>query len=244
MKGSLALRRWQFALFILVPIINFGVNYIYPSPFENSPMVYIQPAGWAFGIWGIIFLGMIGYSYYQMQPQRIESEYLRKATWAGISAGLASIAFVPIPFTGMQWLSWINIVWHLISLLSLFVYLKKQLKLERDSNAEQWYIPTQLYLGWICAATAVSTALFLKELGVDPGVEMEQYIAAVLAIILTLVALYMVTQNGPWVALTIAWALAGLYAEHGDVQAIKYVTMLSGPVIIGFIIRHWALRYK
>ncbi len=221
------LRTVQFIIFLLVPLVNFGSNFFFDSPFEDDARVLIQPAGYAFAIWGPIFLGMIIYSWFQMKSERIESPYLNSATKAGILAGLASITFVPISFSNIQWLGFVNILWHLAALIWLFVSLRQQIKLEKNPNTHWYYLPTQMYLGWICAATAVSAALLLTELGIQPALDIQVMITAAIIGALVVVGSLMAINQGMTVPLVVIWALIGVIVENGDFPIIKYSAMIG-----------------
>jgi len=228
------LRKLQFAIFLLVPVINFGSNIFFDSPFNNDQTVLIQPAGYAFAIWGPIFLGMIIYSWYQLNSNRVESKYLSSATKAGILAGLASIAFVPISHTDIQWLGFINIIWHLSALIWLFISLRQQIKLEPNRNTQWYYLPTHMYLGWICAATAISAALMLTEAGLQPDLNIQIIITGVIIAALVIIGGLMAYNGGLVVPLVFIWALIALIMENGSYPVIKY-SSLVGIILLGII---------
>jgi len=217
-------------------MVNFGVNFFFPSPFEDDTKVLIQPAGYAFSIWGPIFLGMIIYSWFQMKSERVESPHLKNATVAGILAGLASIAFVPISYMDIQWLGFIDIIWHLLALIALFIFLRKQIKLETNPNTHWYYLPTQLYLGWISAATAVSTALMLTEAGVSPDIETQVIITAIIIGVLTILGAFMSRQKGGIIPIVFVWALIGIIVESGEYTIIKYASIAGIVILLFFVI--------
>jgi len=237
----MGLRKIQFIIFLIVPLVNFGVNFFFPSPFNDDDKVLIQPAGYAFAIWGPIFLGMILYSWYQMQSTRVESRYLRKATISGIAAGLASIAFVPISHMDIQWLGFINIMWHLIALILLFLALRQQVHLETDSKTSWYYLPTQVYLGWICAATAISVALALTEAGVSPVLETQVTVTVVVIGVLTLLGALMAQQRGMIIPLVFIWALIALIVENGQYAQIKYASV-GGIVVLASVVGYKLIK--
>ncbi len=228
------LRKVQFIIFMLVPLINFGSNLFFASPFDDDARVLIQPAGYAFAIWGPIFLGMIIYSWFQMKAERVESQHLNNATKAGILAGIASIAFVPISFSNIQWLGFINILWHLFALIWLFVSLRQQINLEKKPTTHWYYLPTQMYLGWICAATAVSTALTLTEAGLQPDLNTQVLITAIVIGALVVVGILMAYNKGMTVPLVIIWALIGIIVENGSYTVINY-TSIVGIVLLAVV---------
>ena len=232
------MRLAQLIVFILATVVNFGVQFFYNSPFDSDPQVYNEPAGYAFAIWGPIFFGMILYSIYQMSSRRTESVHLERATKAGILAGLASIAFVPLSYLGNQPLILLDLLWHLGALIWLFVELGNQVKLESDPNARWFYLPTQLYLGWISAATSIGVALTLEFIGVDlPDATQINLTMAVIAA-LAMVAIYVVEKGGGVVALTVIWALVGIIVKNGDIAMIYYAAIAAIVLIAATLVIH------
>ncbi len=225
------MKKLQFILFLIVPIVNFGSAILFDSQFNDDIKVLIQPAGYAFSIWGPIFLGMIIYSWFQMKSERINSPHLRTATIAGIFAALASIAFVPISHTNTQWLVFANILWHLIALVVLFIALRKQILLEDHPKTHWYYLPTQMYLGWICAATAIATALMLTEAGVSLPLEQQVNITAVVIGALVVIGTFMAFQKAIVVPLVFIWAAIGIMVENGNYTTIKYASMTAIAIL-------------
>ena len=232
------MRLTQLIVFILATVVNFGVQLFYPSPFDDDGQVYNEPAGYAFSIWGPIFLGMIIYSVFQMSSKRVESPHLRKATLAGILAGLASIAFVPLSYTGHQPIILINLVWHLGALIWLFVELSEQVKLETDRRARWFYLPSQLYLGWISAATAIGFALALEYVGLNLADSVQINLTAVIIAALATVAIFMVDRGGGVVALTVVWALIGIIVKYGEISTILYAAIAAILLILATVGLH------
>jgi len=234
----MGLRKIQFIVFLIVPIVNFGTSFFFSSAFSDDDKVLIQPAGYAFAIWGPIFLGMLIYSWFQLRPGRVESPQLKTATISGIAAGLASIAFVPISYTDIQWLSLVNIIWHLIALIMLFLALRQQILLETDSKTSWFYIPSQMYLGWICAATAISVALAITEVGLSPNIDTQVIFTVAIIGVLTALGVFMTKQRGLIIPIVFIWALIALIVENGQYAPIKYAS------VVAIIVLTLAVGYK
>ena len=228
----------QLIVFLLAIVVNFGVSFFYPSPFDDDAQVYNEPAGYAFSIWGPIFLGMIVYSVFQLRKTRTESPYLRRATYAGILAGLASIAFVPLSYSGIQPLILVNLLWHLGALIWLFVELRQQVTREPDRRARWFYLPTQLYLGWISAATAIGVALTLEYIGLDLAESVQINLTAVVIAALATVAIFMVDRGGGVVALTVVWAVIGILVNYGEFSTILYAGLAAIVLILATVLLH------
>jgi hypothetical protein len=225
------MRLLQLVLFILVPIVNYVTYAIWPTPFDMGPETKINPAGYAFSIWGLIFLSMIIYSIFQYSGKRVENPHLRNATRAGILAALASIMFVPISYTQISWLVLLNVLWHLFALIWLFRALGKQYKLEKSPVTRWYYLPTQLYLGWICAATAVSVAITLKSFGMGYSPATEAILAAVVVAVITLLGILLTRKGGAVASAVLVWALVAVLVEHHQ-DAVLMWACISGITIL------------
>ena len=225
--------------FILVPIVNFGIFFFDPEGerFEQDPQVLFEPAGYAFSIWSFIFIGMILWAYQVMKQLPSDHPTVKKAAVAAISAGLASIVFAPLSLQFNQVFIWINILWHLVSLIFLFHY--NQSLRDQFLMSRYLYIGPQMYLGWICAAFAVSSALLLRYLGVQLTYESEQGISIVLISALGILGFLMAMNRGGTVSLVLVWALIGL-----AVESTSMMNMLASCAMASFFILLAILRAK
>lgn len=215
------LRLLQLIIFIIVPLANYSIALLGGSDrFDDDPGILNDPAGYAFAIWGPIFIGMIYYSY-RIWRETADSDLMTKACYAGISAGLASIAFVPISMSDMQWLSLVNILWHLVSLILLYKY-NIEMRNTHPRLVRWIYLGPQMYLGWISAATTISVALALREAGVQLQVMTEVGLTIGLLAVLVGVGLWLASHRGMTVAVVVAWALIGIIVKHGDIPAVVY----------------------
>lgn len=185
----------------------------FPVPQENVP---VQPAGYAFSIWGVIYLWLIAGAGYGLF-MRADS-----ADWAGLRAPLiASLAIgagwipaaqisVPVA-TVMIWAMWALAVWALL----------------RAGRSDRWWqrVPVALYAGWLTAASCVALGLVLGGYGV-----MSNTAAAVLCIVLAL-ALALVVQRArpdePMYAVAVIWALIGIIFANLSGGPLP-VAMLAG----------------
>ena len=231
---------WSKALFItflLVPIANFGIFFFDPEGqrFEQDPQVLFEPAGYAFSIWSFIFIGMIIWSYQIMKKLSADDPLVKKISWAAISAGLASITFAPLSLQFNQVFIWLNILWHLVSLILLFQYNQQ---LRDQSILSKWYfIGPQMYLGWICAAFTVSTSLLLRYLGVQYILETEQAISIVLISVLGILGFLLSMIRGGTVSLVLVWALIGLAVARSDMSNLVASCAMASFFILLSIVR-------
>ncbi len=203
------------ATFILVPIANYIAAYTSGSGrFDDDATTLVDAAGYAFSIWGVIFLGMLLFSWFQFREDR-PTQALKNAYRYLVLAGLASIAFVPISISNNQLLGTFDLLWHLAALIAANRALRAHVA-EVGRPAYGWtYFAPSMYLGWISAATVIATALGLDQLGVSFSRPTAIVIATGLYIVLTLLGSFFATRRDPFYGLTVAWALVAVGVEQG-----------------------------
>jgi hypothetical protein len=202
------------------------INGVTPEIIAAKYPTLITPAAYAFSIWSLIYVGLIGFSLYQALPANISR--LRP---------LRSLYIV----TCVLNCAWI-FFWHrdqvamcfAIILLLLGVLLVIRIKLkELDSFAEIWALqaPFGLYCGWVTAAALVNCAVLLVSMGVKMSPPADAIIAVIL--ILTAAAAAIIVRVKIWdffYPLAIAWALTAIAVKQSGNTAIV-ISAALGVVI-------------
>ena len=156
------------------------------------------PAGYAFAIWGVIFLLLIAFVIFQWTSlnNTYRHEYVQNTgVWFFIS-NLANALWI---------YCWINeeIGWSvavILMLLCCLVILTYKLRLELDDKPASviffvWW-PMVVYLGWIMVATIACIAAWLVSIGWNGGPFTPQTWTIVMIIITTLLYIYLIkTRN-------------------------------------------------
>lgn len=127
--------------------------------------VLITPAGYAFAIWGVIYIGLIVYGFYQLRSTSRRDRILQALNIRLILACFAQMVWVVL-FTFQKFaLSVIAMVIILIALASAYLLLGKQRRSNRRwSNRHPTQaidIPLSIYFAWITLATIVNVACAL-----------------------------------------------------------------------------------
>src|SRR3712207_1694400 len=125
---------------------------------EEGPRSLVEPAPYAFAIWGLIFALSLAYAAYQALPSNRDSQLLRRVgpftAAAFFCTGLWSV-FVPLRLFGLAQLMLLAIF---VFLLIAYLRLSRH-ALERGFGVgESWLVALPLgpFLGWVTAANAVS----------------------------------------------------------------------------------------
>ena len=221
-------------VFLLVPIANFGLPPLLTegSQFADDPSTRVDAAGYAFAIWGVIFTGMLLFSFYLLRKTETNSSHLNRAVILLSIAGVASIAFVPISIFCSSFIAWIDILAHLIPLTLAHVQLRKHVALHPKTNLGRWtYFGPSMYFGWICAATVISTALMANEVGITVADSTATGIAIAVAVSLAAVAIGLTLRRDPIYGATIAWALIAIGVEQSEYPVIRYTAWIAAATI-------------
>ncbi|MEL6616164.1 MAG: tryptophan-rich sensory protein [Bacteroidota bacterium] len=176
---------------------------------SDSVTTGVTPAGWAFSIWSVIFLGTLVFGLWQARPAARGPRYDAIAL-PFIAANL---------FNGLWQIPWslrlfgvaaVVIVGILASLAWLYVRLD-QMDLDRT---ERWTlgIPTSLWFAWLCVATAVNITVALAAAGWTGGALWPPLFALTVGGIGA--ALLWRTGDVAFAAVLV-WAFGAIYAENG-----------------------------
>lgn len=219
--------------FALSPVVSPGFNGFSPDQFP-VPQVDppIQPAGWAFSIWGVIYLWLIASSLFGLL-KRDDDPAWHPARAPLIVSLVVGAAWIPVaqfspPYaTVLIWIMWGTAVWALL----------------RTPDFDQWWlrVPVGLYAGWLTAASCVATAILMTGYGATPVLPIH---AVFVILALALATLVLRRINAPAYALVLIWALVGIIvANLGTGRAVMIalpsvgILLLAIPAVVQMLPR-------
>lgn len=226
---------------ILVPIATLGVifinylaatgaiNNVTPEVISDKYQTILTPAGYAFSIWSLIYLGVIAFSIYQLLPSQRENPHLKSVRTLYILSCAANCGWI--------------FLWHydyivgalgaiLILLASLFLISVKLTGAK--SSAETWFakIPFSIYFGWVTAASLLNFSIALVYLGIMPTGNGARVLGVVLIAIAVVFGILMRFKFGlPAHPLAVAWALTAIAVANGGETAIV-VSCAIGVIVL------------
>ena len=203
---------------------------------SNRFDVYFVPAGFTFSIWGIIYIGLIAYAYYQARIKQAEDSRLKGISVLFIYSCVANIAWLFFWHFNLYALSLLAMV----SLLVLLILIHLRLHPDKTGSQgiEKWVvdIPFKIYLGWICVATLanVTDVLYYYHwtgMGIEPVTW-----AQIMLAVGTLVAIsFHLARKDLVVPFVFIWAYIGIGVKFKETQQLSG-SAWAMAILIGFMI--------
>ncbi|MGR3272592.1 hypothetical protein DU478_06005 [Thalassococcus profundi] len=189
----------------------------FPVPQDDPP---VQPAGYAFAIWGLIYVWLIAGAAYGAVKRGDDPDWaeMRPPLVLSLALGAVWLPLAQVSVLGATVLIWIMLATALRSLFRV-----------GDTDRAWQQAPVAVYAGWLTAASSVSVGLVLAGYGLLPETP-----AALLALCLGL-AIALTVQyrlhRAPEYGITVIWALVGIIVANTAPLNIAVV----GLSIIGIL---------
>lgn len=190
----------------------------FPVPQENPP---VQPAGYAFAIWGVIYLWLlIGMGYGALRRANDDAWHAMRMPLA-VSLAVGSV-WLPVAVASPVWASVLIWVMLVTALMALF---------HAPQDDRGWALwPVSLYAGWLSAASCVSLGLLAAGFGYTDDV------TAALGFVFLALVLASAVQNqlgrGPGYGLAVIWALVAITVQNMSGQTTVAALAAGGAVAL------------
>jgi hypothetical protein len=177
---------------------------------------YFTPAGFTFGIWSVIYLGLIVFVFYQ---------YFSKT----YNPNVIGYLFIVNGLANMSWI----LAWHYsyflmtVLIIGVILWTLIVINLRVKDFSRFVKLPFRIYLGWICVATIANVAVYLKYLDVWIVGSAEVVAAFLLVIIGAAIGLMMLLKKG-WIlaTLAVAWGIWGIYQKQNESNQSDIFTLV------------------
>lgn len=204
------------------------------------------PAGYAFAIWGVIFIGLIVNGIYQVKVAFGNSEELQRNVLTGpwlIIANLANGAWIWFWLNDYTGTSVIIMIILLLSLIKVAIDLRlENFGPPRAVIILSWW-PNTIYLGWISVALIANVAAYLAKIGWADQVNEVAYTIAMI-IVATLVNLFVLyTRNMREFCAVGIWALLAIASRSAD-DSIYYTAIFSVAILALLTLIHAIRNFK
>jgi hypothetical protein len=205
------------------------------------------PAGYAFSIWGIIYMGMLGFLGYQWYAwiKDRNDEYLRRTGIWFIMSNISNGAWIIAWTSDYIGLSFFLILTLLFSLLMLMFRLRLEIwDAPVRIIAFVWW-PVCIYLGWIVAATMANLAAYSVSLKPDDAFALHaEWVILQIAAASVIYLLLIYYRNMREAALTGVWALVAISVKQWHfTQSVAYAAIIASFILLIYAFAH-AIRNK
>lgn len=197
----------------------------------------LTPAGYAFSIWGLVYLGLILFSVFQLADfftKKVNTDFVKEIGGWFILANLANAAWV-IAFTND------HVGLSMIIMCLIFFAL---LKIVLNLNLERWdapfitiamiWWPVSLYFGWINVALIANASAYLTSLGWDGSPLSEDIWAYIVLTIAAIVFITMIWKRNMREYATVGvWGIAAIGVKNLNVNSgVAYFAFSVAAVIV------------
>lgn len=185
---------------------------------------YIQPAGYAFSIWGLIYTWLAVHAVFGLVKRADDPAW--DVTRLPL-AGSAAMGAVWLAIAGVAPVTATVVIWVMLGLALLAL-------LRADPARDRWLLvaPIAIYTGWLSAAASVSLGVILTGYG---WLSNTGSAIAMLALVLVMAVTVQMRKRGVLeYGATVIWALIGVIAVNwGDARTVAYVACAGIAVMAG-----------
>lgn len=244
------LRRWAFlGATIFVILMNFLSNSI---PFGGETMAevsakyptLITPAGYAFSIWGVIYITLLVFSFFQLKRGR-ESRFYN-LIWPyfilNVIANAAWLFAFQYYAFGVSVVIMLLLLYTLIRIFGLFYRFKSNLGTTRRFFFQ---VPFSLYFGWVSVATIVNIAVFLYSLDIAFLEQNQGLFAVAMIIVAAVLGISVFLSKHDYVfAIAITWALIAIWVGQESLTVQTTAKFAAIGLIATMVYRFAAHKVK
>ncbi|MFZ6050742.1 tryptophan-rich sensory protein [Halocola ammonii] len=226
---------------LLLILVIIGWNYFTTSlPLNDVTLAelsekyatLINPAPYAFSIWGLIYLGLIAFAIFQLTPAGRRYSAIDKfspALWVNLFFNGVWLAFFHFE---LIWSSLIAMLGVLVSLIYINILINKE-----EKAVPRWVAWLfQVYFGWITVATVVNFSSCFNSLNSDLLMAFsEQFWFYTLISIATILAFVVLQKfRAFFYSLTIVWAFVAISLDQNDSDfgLFYFPLILAGVILI------------
>lgn len=216
---------------------------------SNGIKSLFTPTGYAFSIWGLIYILLLGFSIYQGKSLLIkdkDDDFVNKiGIWFFVSC-VSNCCWVFSWIYGYTGISCIFIFLLLYSLLKIIINLNINLHNVNKITFAFLHLPFIIYSGWVTVASVANVSSYLVKINWDGfGVSNETW-TIVMIFISAIINLYIVVKRKMYVfSLVGAWALTAIgIANSGKGNAIEPIAFATTLILILITFTHYINNKK
>lgn len=224
------------ALILLIVTLAFGAAPFLTPPFRgydpalfpvNIPRPSIQPAGYAFAIWSVIYLWLFAHAITSLWKRAENPAWDRTRLPLALAIAL-----------GSAWL-WIAPQAPIAATVTILVMAAAAITafLRADTETDRWLLsaPIAILAGWLSAAAAVSTGVVIAGYGLLS--DTASAVAMIAAILTLATGVQRQKPRMPVYGITVIWALAGVTVANAGLNPVIAILAGLGIGLMALVLR-------
>ena len=208
---------------------------------------YFTPAGYAFAIWGIIFLGLLVLGISQLiwayKDNKNSESILQMGPWLSI-ANVGNALWLWFWLHEQTGISVLIMLLILFSLSTIIIKLKMEVWDAPASLIAFVWWPISIYSGWIAVATIANIASYLAKINWSFLFSEVQWTLIMISIAAILNLFLVFNRNMREFALVGVWAILAIAIRHWGIISDIQWTALFWVIILGFVILIHGLKNR
>ncbi|WP_144854521.1 TspO/MBR family protein [Marihabitans asiaticum] len=209
----------------------------------------IAPAGPAFSIWSVIYLGLFALTIYQWLPSQATRARHRATGWWVAASMVLNAAWLLVTQAGWIWVS-VGVIVTLALVLGVVVRRLTEVAAEGPVDRVVLDGTLGLYLGWVAVATCANITAALVSSGVEPGAAVADAAAVGVLVVVAVLGVVLARRLGGRLAVAgamawgLAWIVVGRLTDEPESLATAIAAGVAAVVVVAAALvarrRGWA----
>lgn len=237
-------------------VITIVINYVSNAGMLNGKTIgevsdglqtLFTPAGYAFSIWGFIYLLLIGFVFYQgkslFKNNHQADDLVLKIGWWFIISCIANSTWVIVWIYGATGISCLFILLLLFSLMQIIFRCNFNLENKPSKQSLFTSSPFIFYAGWVTVASIANVSTYLVKINWDGfGISSDTWAIIMIAIAVVINILAVIKKNLWEFAFIGAWALIAIgVRNNSSAENVRNIAYL-GAVLLLLMAMYYAYK--
>lgn len=197
----------------------------------------LAPAGPAFSIWSLIYVGLASYTVWQALPHAASADRVRATGWLAAASIVLNAGWLLVTQQGWIWVS-VAVIFTLVVVLGVLMKRLQQIPTRGRAEAVVVDATFGLYLGWVTVATCANVTAALVDSGVNPGPPVADLAAVGVLALAAAVGVLLARALGGRLSVAAAmtwglgWIAVGRVADEPRSTSTAVAAMLAAAVVL------------
>jgi hypothetical protein len=203
-------------------------------------------AGYAFSVWGLIFLLDVVFGVWQLRPRQRDNTALDRIRPAAIAGFLLTTAWMPIFSQQVFWLA-LLVIWASLGCLLYCAIVLSRHDVPRPGEVAWAWLPLSLHAGWLSLAAFLNTAQVIVAYEWLPTGEMLSWSRWLFAAAAALLLAANWRMRGNWAYVAVAvWGLVAVYREQSasTLPGASTAAWIAAGIAIAALVQTLWLRMR